>query len=111
MSGSISPPQGDRGLRADPIRIGRYTLHDEIASGGMARVYFGRMAGAVGFSKVVAIKRMHAHFTADPDFRAMFLDEATLASRITHPNVVGLLDVVEEGSEILIVMEYVRGES
>ena len=56
--------------------IGRYALHGEIASGGMATVHLGRLLGQVGFSRTVAIKRLHAHFAEDPEFVSMFLDEA-----------------------------------
>lgn len=94
--------------------VGRYVLHDEIASGGMASVYFGRMTGAVGFSRTVAVKRLHPHLASDPDFVAMMLDEARLAARIVHPNVVQTLDVVTDGpppGELFIVMEYVQGET
>ena len=66
----------------------------EIASGGMATVHFGRLLGPVGFSRTVAIKRLHPQFAKDPEFVAMFLDEARLAARIRHPNVVPTLDVV-----------------
>jgi serine/threonine-protein kinase len=92
-----------------PLRIGRYFLFEEIGSGGMARVYLGRMASEVGISKVVAIKRMHTQFAGDVEFREMFLSEASLAARVTHPNVVSILDVVSSGRDILMVMEYVRG--
>ena len=94
-----------------PRIVGRYVLHDPIASGGMASVHLGHFAGAMGFSRMVAIKRLHAHFAHDPDFRAMFVDEARLAARIHHPNVVQTLDVVTEGSELFVVMEYVEGDS
>jgi len=77
----------------------------------MATVHYGRLRGPVGFSRTVAIKRLHAQFAKDPDFAAMFLDEARLAARIRHPNVVPTLDVVSEGGELLLVMDYVHGES
>jgi eukaryotic-like serine/threonine-protein kinase len=87
-------------------------LHDEIASGGMATVHIACAVGTAGFSRTVAIKRLHAHYARDPEFAAMLLDEATLAARIHHPNVVPTLDVVvgREG-ELFLVMEYVAGES
>jgi eukaryotic-like serine/threonine-protein kinase len=95
----------------DPIRIvGRYELHDAIATGGMATVHLGKLRGEVGFTRTVAIKRLHPQFSTDPEFRAMFLEEARLASRIRHPNVVSVIDVVEDGSELLLVMEYILGE-
>jgi serine/threonine-protein kinase len=91
--------------------IGRYFLFGEIASGGMATVHFGRLSGPAGFSRTVAIKRLHPHHAKDPDFVTMFLDEARLAARIRHPNVVPTLDVVTTEGEVFLVMEYVQGES
>ena len=93
------------------VTIGRYALYDEIASGGMASVHLGRLLGPVGFARTVAIKRLHAHLARDPDFVAMFLDEARLAARIRHPNVVSTLDVVATDGELFVVMEYVLGDS
>ena len=87
-----------------------YVLFDEIASGGMASVHFGRLSGPVGFSRVVAIKRLHKHLAREEDFVTMFLDEARLAARIRHTNVIPTIDVVA-GDEIFIVMEYIQGES
>ena len=95
----------------EPRYIGRYALYDEIAAGGMATVHLGRLIGPVGFSRTVAIKRLHPQFAKDPEFVAMFLDEARLAARIRHPNVVGTLDVVATDGELFLVMDYVQGES
>ncbi len=95
-----------------PIRVvGRYALYGEIAAGGMATVHFGRLLGPVGFSRTVAIKRLHPQFAKDPEFVSMFLDEARVAARIQHPNVVATLDVVALEGELFLVMEYVEGES
>ncbi len=96
---------------AGPRIVGRYALFDAIASGGMASVHLGRLMGPVGFSRTVAIKRLHETFATDPEFVAMFMDEARLAARIRHPNVVPTLDVVALERELLLVMEYVSGES
>ncbi|MBK7580469.1 MAG: protein kinase [Myxococcales bacterium] len=92
-------------------RLGRYAIFDEIASGGMATVHLGRMLGPVGFSKTVAIKCLHPHLARDPDFVSMFLDEARLAARIQHPNVVATLDVVTAEGEVFLVLDYLQGES
>jgi serine/threonine-protein kinase len=94
-----------------PLVIGRYALYDRIAAGGMATVFIGRLVGPVGFARTVAIKRLHPQFASDPDFVSMFLDEARLAARIQHPNVVATLDVVATMGELFLVMDYVRGES
>ncbi|AKT43542.1 serine/threonine-protein kinase [Chondromyces crocatus] len=91
--------------------MGRYALHGAIASGGMATVHFGRLVSEAGFSRTVAIKRLHPQHAQDPEFTAMFLDEARVAARIQHPNVVPTLDVVALDAELLLVMEYVQGES
>lgn len=91
--------------------VGRYGIHAEIARGGMATVHVGRLMGPVGFSRTVAIKRLHSIYAQDPEFVAMFMDEARLAARIQHPNVVSIIDVVAEQGELLLVMDYVQGES
>ena len=77
----------------------------------MATVYFGRLLGPVGFNRTVAIKRLHPQFAKDPEFVDMFLDEARVAARVKHPNVVSILDVVAHDGELFLVMEYVQGES
>src|SRR5271163_3372743 len=94
-----------------PTIVGRYAIYDRIAAGGMATVHLGRLIGERGFSRTVAIKRLHSHFSLDPEFVAMFLDEARLAARIRHPNVVQTLDVVVDKDEVFLVMDYVEGES
>lgn len=91
--------------------VGRYAVYGEVASGGMATIHLGRLNGPVGFSRTVAIKRLHPQYAKDPDFVAMFLDEARLAARIQSPNVVQTIDVVNEGGALFLVMEYVQGES
>jgi len=91
--------------------IGRYALFDALAAGGMATVHLGRLLGPVGFARTVAIKRLHDQFAADPEFVTAFLDEARLAARIRHPNVVPTLDVVADQGQLFLVMEYVQGES
>jgi eukaryotic-like serine/threonine-protein kinase len=91
--------------------IDRYLVHAPIASGGIATVYFGRLRGPHGFSRTVAIKKLHPQLAADPDLVASLLDEARLASKVRHPNVVPTLDVVSEGNEPLVVMEYIHGDS
>jgi serine/threonine protein kinase len=91
--------------------IGRYAFFDQIASGGMATVHLGRLCGPAGFAPTVAIKCLHSSFRQDPAFVEMFLDEARLAARVRHPNVVPVFDVVSMGEEVFLVMEYVHGEA
>jgi len=94
-----------------PLVIGRYALFDELAAGGMATVHLGRLLGPVGFGRTVAVKRLHAHFLKDEEFVTMFLDEARIVARIRHPNVVPMADVVQSKDGLILVMEYVHGES
>jgi serine/threonine-protein kinase len=104
--------EGPTGRTPEPVRtIGRYALYGELASGGMATVHFGRLLGEAGFTRPVAIKRLHAQFAKDPVFRRGLIDEARIVSRIRHQNVVPTLDVFECQDELFLVMEYVPGES
>ena len=99
-----------------PRTVGRYVLWGVIGSGGCATVHLGRLVSEGGFSRTVAVKRLHSEYSADPDFVAMFLDEARLAGRIHHPNVVQSLDVlgsrdVHGSRELFMIMDYVEGET
>jgi serine/threonine protein kinase len=94
-----------------PQAIGRYWIYDEIAAGGMATVHLGRLVGPAGFTRTVAIKRLHPQFAKDEEFSSMFLDEARIAARIRHPNALTALDVVASKGELYIVMDYIHGES
>ena len=98
-------------LPSAPQIVGRYAIHAEIASGGMASVHLARLVGPAGFARTLAVKRAHPHLVRDSEFALMFLDEARLASRIRHPNVVPTVDVLQTGADLLLVMEYVHGES
>ncbi len=91
--------------------LGRYELLLPIAQGGMATVWAARQKGSRGFQKTVAIKTMLPSLLDDPQFEQMFLDEASLAARIHHPNVAEILDVGEQDDTIYIVMEWVDGEA
>ncbi len=91
--------------------VGRYALFSELASGGMATVHLARLLGEAGFARTVAVKRLHPNYAKDKEFVSMFLDEARLAARIRHPNVVPVLDIVAADDELLLVMEFVQGEA
>jgi eukaryotic-like serine/threonine-protein kinase len=96
--------------RATPETIGRYQLCFELASGGMASVYLARAEGVPGYQKLVALKRIHPHLADEKDYVEMFLDEARIASRITHANVCSVLDFGVADGEYYIAMEYLVGE-
>jgi serine/threonine-protein kinase len=90
---------------------GRYELLYPYAQGGMATVWVARVQGKHGFEKLVAVKTMLPALAQDAAFRAMFLDEANIASRIRHPNVADIVDLGEEGENIYMVLEWVQGDS
>ncbi|HVH45440.1 MAG TPA: protein kinase [Labilithrix sp.] len=92
-----------------PAAVGRYLLHEPFARGGMATVHAARLVAAEGVTRLVAAKRLLPQFVHDPEFVEMFHDEARIASRIHHPNVVPVLDVIREGDEAILVQEYVHG--
>ncbi|MBN2360144.1 MAG: protein kinase [Deltaproteobacteria bacterium] len=103
---------GAAGLPAGvPKTIGRYHLVTEIASGGMAALYLARATGPAGFEKLVALKRIHPHLARESQFVVMFLDEARIAARIRHPNVVQIYELGEDAGSYFIAMEYIEGES
>ncbi|MBS2016974.1 MAG: serine/threonine protein kinase [Deltaproteobacteria bacterium] len=91
--------------------LGRYLLGEPIAAGGMATVHLGRLVGAAGFSRTVAIKRLHGHLARNHGLVQRFVDEARIVSRIRHANVVQTLDIVADDGELLLVLDYVHGES
>lgn len=98
------------GLRPGTV-LDRYILLRRLAVGGMAELYIAQQRGAAGFSKIVALKRILSHLAEDPTFTRMFLDEARLASGLTHPNLAQVLDFGEFDGEYFLTMEYVHGRN
>lgn len=91
--------------------IGRYELVQRLGHGGMATVYLGRATGNAGFEKLVAIKVIHPHLAAEPEFVEMFLEEARIAAKIQSPHVAGILDLGHDDGLHFMVMEYIDGET
>jgi serine/threonine protein kinase len=99
---------------ADPLRpktMGRYRIFRAFAAGGLGTVHFARLTGPSGFARTVAAKCPHPRFAGHPQFVLTFIDEARLAARIRHPNVVATLDVIQTATDLALVMDYVHGES
>jgi serine/threonine-protein kinase len=94
-----------------PTRLGRYEVRAKIADGGMATVYLGRLAGDGATRDAVALKVIKDEYSLNRDFVNMFLDEAKIVSRLTHPNVVSLLELGTEGNRLFIAMELLLGQS
>jgi hypothetical protein len=112
--GGTSPGIGDaaganlKAMEAGSV-IGRWEVIRRLGSGGMADVFLARARGEAGFEKLVAIKVMHPHLARNSRAVDHFLDEARLAARITHPNVVAIQDLGKIGEDYVIVMDYVDG--
>jgi serine/threonine protein kinase len=95
----------------DRERVGRYEVVCRLARGGMAEILLGRLTGPSGFERTVVIKRILPAYTEEQSFVDMFLDEARIAARIHHPNVVQHQELGQDGEQLYLVMEYLDGES
>ncbi|HEV7553961.1 MAG TPA: serine/threonine-protein kinase [Kofleriaceae bacterium] len=97
-------------MLADPGRtLGKYRLVAEIARGGMGIVYLAMVHGPGGFHKLVVIKELKPELVEDPAFLTMFLDEARLAARLNHPNIVQTNEVGNDGHRYFMAMDYLDG--
>jgi len=105
ISGPALPP-GHIGAGAV---LGKWEIVRRLGSGGMADVYLAQARGEAGFQKLVAIKIMHGHLARNQRAVDHFLDEARLAARVVHPNVVAIQDLGKIGNDYVIVMDYVEG--
>ncbi len=102
MSSAAPPPI--------PNQIAQFEIVRRLGAGGMAEVFLARKRGAEGTFKVVVLKRILPGFTTSRRFRSMFIDEAQLATRLNHPNVVQVYEFSNEGDEgHILAMEYVEG--
>ena len=93
-----------------PQPFGKYILLNKIAMGGMAEIFRAKTIGAEGFEKEVVIKRILPHYTEDEAFVTMFIDEAKVSSKLTHPNIVQIFDFDSQDECFYISMEYVEGK-
>src|SRR5215472_14499798 len=94
-----------------PDRIGRYEVLLPLASGGMGTVYLARARGVGGFEREVAIKLLHAHLRDVAGSALDLIEEAKLAVRIRHPNVVPVFDVGDDPLGFFLVMDYIEGDT
>jgi serine/threonine-protein kinase len=101
---------GFRSMSATKI-FGRFELLMEVSHGGMATLYLARLRGPEQFEKLLAIKKIHDHLAQEPEFIAMFLDEARIAARIQHPNISTIFDLGKIKDSYFIAMEYVHGQN
>jgi serine/threonine-protein kinase len=93
-----------------PRPYGKYELLERIGAGGMAEVYRARLGGVAGFEKIVVIKRILPHLAQQKAIAEMFIEEAKIAARVHHRNIVQVFELgaLEDG-ELFIAMEYVAG--
>ncbi len=92
--------------------LGKYRIIAELGHGGMAEVFLSMVAGPAGsgFSKLAVVKRLRPNLVEDPEFIAMLVDEARIAARLNHPNVVQTLEVAVENGEYFLAMEFLDGQ-
>ena len=93
----------------EPVSVGKYKLIANLGRGGMADVFLAVVAGPLGVNKLQVVKRLRAEFAEDPERLEMFLDEARIATRLNHPNVVQTFEVNAEKGAYFITMEYLEG--
>lgn len=91
--------------------FGPYEIFARLTGGGMASVYLARRRGAAGFTRAVGIKVIHPHLAESSDFVDMFIDEAKLATKIQHPNVIHIEELGEREGVLYIAMEFLLGAS
>ncbi|QRN94007.1 protein kinase [Archangium violaceum] len=89
---------------------GNYQLIKRLAMGGMAQIYLARQRGPEGFEKLLVVKRILPHLAENEDFVRMFLDEARIAARLNHPNIVQIFNLGAQDDSFFIAMEYIHGE-
>ncbi|MFO0713583.1 MAG: protein kinase [Sandaracinus sp.] len=94
-----------------PMRVGPYRIERRLASGGMAEVYIAHREGVLGFERRVALKTILPQLASDPEFAAMFADEARLAARLEHPAIAQVFDFGEADGMLFLAMELVDGAS
>ncbi len=92
-------------------QVGKYQLIRKLATGGMAEVFLAKAAGPMGFEKTLVLKRILPHLAEEPAFVEMFLSEAKLAARLTHPHIVQIFDFGEADGAYFLAMEYIDGPS
>lgn len=111
MSTGHTPPK----VQLPPSKVinrgGRFDVLMRLGGGGMATVYLARSVAGGGFERLVALKVLHPHLLAEPEFLVMFLDEARVAAKIHHPNVIAIHDLGTQDAWMYMVMDYVLGDT
>lgn len=95
--------------RYDDQKLGRHHLIAQLARGGMGIVWLARSEGPFGFEKLAVVKELKPALASDPTYREMFLEEARLAARLDHPNIVQTHEVGSEGERLYMTLELLEG--
>jgi serine/threonine protein kinase len=93
-----------------PAPFGKYHLLERLAVGGMAEVFLAKAFGAAGFERMLVIKKILPHMSEDEEFIAMFIDEARIASTLSHSNIVQIHELGKEAGDYYIAMEFCHGK-
>ena len=114
VSSQETPSRGPRAQTALPVwqagtHFSRYEIDSKLATGGMAEVWRARLKGVRGFEKRIVLKTMLSNLAARPDLVEMFINEATIASAFSHPNIVHVFDFGQLEGRYFIAMEFVPG--
>ena len=99
----------ERARNSNPF--GKYQLVRRLAAGGMAEVHLAKLTGMASFSKAVVIKMMLPDLASEAEFIEMFLDEARLVARLTHPNIAQVFEMGKTENRAFIAMEHIDGET
>jgi serine/threonine-protein kinase len=111
---SVSRPKASAArprARFAGTRLGKYQVGARLAAGGTASVYIARIHGPHNFERLVALKIVHDHLSEEQEFVSMFLDEANLASQLSHPGIVHVYELAREGDVLFLAMEYLHGQT
>jgi len=96
---------------AEALTFGRYALTRKLSQGGMAEIYLARQSGIENFEKEVVVKIVLPTLADDDGYEDMLLNEARMAARLNHPNVVQILDLGKLDGRFFIAMEYLEGQN
>ena len=90
-------------------QFGPYVLGRRLAVGGMGEVFLARRSGPHGFEKQLVVKQMLPQLADDPELIQLFLDEARIASKLSHPGIVKIIDFGEVDGTYFIALEHIDG--
>jgi eukaryotic-like serine/threonine-protein kinase len=103
------PALSSRVKAGGTAHVGRYEVLLRLARGGMGTVYLCRVTGEGGFRRLFALKVIRDHLNTNHAYVQMLLDEAHIASRLSHPNIVSIIDIDTFAGQHYLVMDYVEG--